>query len=601
MNVFSRLRQSIFSEAIPLEGRLINVVCFVGIGASLAALSVHILLMPSLPLILTKASIVLSCFFLLIVCNLYKLYKFGIWVTLIFLSFVFFPLSFFMLGAADGGMTAYFTLLVFLPFLFLQGTQRYVFLVLVICAAIACYFIALNFPELVVQMSPLERTFDDIQSFIIAGLFTSYVFLFQKQVYLAEKEKAESVASDLAQAKIDLEAALDAAQAASRAKSEFLANMSHEIRTPMNAVFGMTTIAEKTSDPTRKDYCLQKIREASVHLQGVINDILDISKIEAGKLELSYTDFDFRDMLHRTITVSDFRMLEKKLNFNVSIGETIPKILYGDEQRLAQVITNLLSNASKFTPASGTIWLDAALAGEEKDMCVLQISVKDSGIGISQEQQARLFNAFEQADNSTTRRFGGTGLGLAISKHIVEMMDGTIWIESELGQGALFTFTVKLKSGAVPVAESELAEEQTDNFEGFHMLLAEDVEINREIVSALLEPTRIDIDFAENGAEALAKFSCNSERYDIVFMDMQMPLMDGCEATRRIRALDVPRAKTIPIIALTANVFREDVEKCLDAGMNAHLGKPLELGEVLTQLRLFLNKPGEDTSAAAEA
>jgi signal transduction histidine kinase/DNA-binding response OmpR family regulator len=522
------------------------------------------------------------------------------------------------------------------------------------------------------------------------------------------------------------DAAFTQAERASRAKSIFLANMSHEIRTPMNAIIGMTAIAKSSQELERKEYCLDKIEDASNHLLGVINDILDMSKIEANKFELSFADFDFEKMLQKAVNVINFRMEEKHLDFTVRIDRNIPRDLYGDDQRLTQVITNLLSNAAKFTPDQGSIRLSAILEEERQDLCTIRVIVADSGIGISREQQIRLFSSFEQADSSTSRKFGGTGLGLAISRRIVEMMDGTIWVESEPGKGSIFSFRVKIKRGrrveedaplpmlgwknlrvlAVDDAEdirdffSDLAERMefslqtassgeaaleliekngpydmyfvdwkmpgmdgielsrriterggapivvmisaalwtaveddakaagvdsflpkplfpsaitdcmnqrlglaaitertedkhgdiTDRFAGFRMLLAEDVEINREILLALLEPTSLAIDSAENGVQAVRLFTENPEKYDLVFMDIQMPEMDGYEATRRIRASGAPNAGTIPIIAMTANVFREDIEECLNAGMNAHVGKPLDLEEVLATLRTYLKR-----------
>jgi signal transduction histidine kinase/CheY-like chemotaxis protein len=517
--------------------------------------------------------------------------------------------------------------------------------------------------------------------------------------------------------------AKDQAEDSSRAKSDFLSHMSHEMRTPMNAIIGMTSIGKSAGDVERKDYALGKIENASTHLLGVINDILDMSKIEANKLELSPVDFDFEKMLQKVVNVIFFRVEEKNQTLHVSIDKDIPRRLVGDDQRLTQVITNLLSNAVKFTPEGGSIRLDARFVKEEDGLCTLQIEVEDTGVGISAEQQARLFTSFQQADSSTSRTFGGTGLGLAISKRIVELMDGRIWIESALGEGSAFFFTIQARRGsavrhsqlapgvnwknirvlavdddteileyykdiaqrfgitcdiaasgqeaiemlergefydiyfidwkmpgmngieltkkikerragnsvvtmisstewsviaedakaagvdrflAKPLFPSTIAdcineclgiEDESeepanagvpDVFTGRRVLLAEDVEINREIVLALLEPTELEIDCAENGAEALRLFSENPERYNMIFMDIQMPEMDGLEATRRIRALDVPRAKTVPIIAMTANVFREDIEKCRNAGMNDHVGKPLDLDVVLEKLRTYL-------------
>ncbi|MDR1943423.1 MAG: response regulator [Synergistaceae bacterium] len=381
--------------------------------------------------------------------------------------------------------------------------------------------------------------------------------------------------------------------AASEAKSSFLANMSHEMRTPMNAIIGMAAIASAAGDIKRKDYCLGRIQEASKYLLGVINDILDMSKIEAGKFEISPVRFDFEKMIQKTVNVINFRVFEKHQNLTVQIGEGIPDALIGDDIRISQVISNMLSNAVKFTPDHGAITLDASLVRLEGDSCTLRIVVTDTGIGISPEQQKRLFESFAQADDSISRRFGGTGLGLAISRRIVEMMNGRLWVESELGRGSRFCFTMDAevagRGEAAPASPGD-ADAGPARFDGFRILLAEDVALNREIVQAILEPTMIEIECAENGEEALRMFSSAPRRYDIIFMDVQMPVMDGYEATRRIRALDVPEAKRIPIIAMTANVFREDVEKCAASGMNGHIGKPLDFDEVLNKLREHLPK-----------
>ncbi|MDR1946112.1 MAG: response regulator [Desulfovibrio sp.] len=523
----------------------------------------------------------------------------------------------------------------------------------------------------------------------------------------------------------DLETAVKAAETASRAKSHFLANMSHEIRTPMNAVIGMTAIGKNAPDLERKNYCLTKIEEASIHLLGVINDILDMSKIEADKFELSPVEFNFEKMLRRVVNVINFRVEEKQQKLTVGIGEAIPRTLIGDDQRLAQVIANLLSNAVKFTPEGGEVRLNTRLVDEADGLCTIGVEVSDTGIGISEEQQASLFNPFQQAESGTSRKFGGTGLGLAISRRIVEMMGGTIGVESAPDKGSTFAFTVRLRRSTeekrsllnpgvnrenirmlavddeadireyftelsrrfriacdvAPGGEQALAliarngpydiyfvdwnmpgmngmeltrrirgeapgksvvimisatewstirdearavgvdsflpkplfpsaiadlindalaggapqeaagEQQSaviDIFEGRCILLVEDVEINREIVLALLEPTRLAVDCAENGLEAVRMFTDTPGKYDMIFMDVQMPEMDGYEATRQIRALAVPEAGKIPIIAMTANVFKEDIEKCLEAGMNGHVGKPLNMDEVSAILRRCL-------------
>ena len=388
---------------------------------------------------------------------------------------------------------------------------------------------------------------------------------------------------------------------ASQAKSDFLSNMSHEMRTPMNAIIGMATIGQKASDLSRKDYALHKIEDASTHLLGIINDVLDMSKIEADKLELSDVDFCFDDMLQSVVSVINFRVDEKHQKFTIQKDSRLPGFVIGDDQRLAQVIMNLLSNAVKFTPEYGEINLNASLVDEKDGICELRIEVADTGIGISPEEQKRLFRAFEQAESGTSRKFGGTGLGLSISKRIVELMDGTIWAESGIGDGSRFIFTVKVKrSEKKSVAPApgeplfgEVCEDNVSNvFPGKKLLVAEDIDVNREILLALLDETELEIDCAENGKEALEMVVAEPDKYDLVFMDMQMPEMDGLEATRRIRAHPLQRERALPIIAMTANVFKSDIEECLAAGMNGHIGKPINIEEVLACLRRYLNLQG---------
>ncbi|MFP3154785.1 ATP-binding protein [Lachnospiraceae bacterium ZAX-1] len=379
-------------------------------------------------------------------------------------------------------------------------------------------------------------------------------------------------------------------ESASIAKSEFLSNMSHEIRTPLNAILGMTTIGKSADGNEKKDYAFAKIEMASAHLLNVINDILDISKIEARKFELSPAPFHFEEMVQRVIDINCYRIEENHQQFTVTLDETIPSMLVGDDQRLAQVITNLLSNAVKFTPVNGTITLDVQLESKEGDTCTLLTKVCDTGIGLSKEQQAKLFTSFQQAESNTSRKYGGTGLGLSISKHIVEMMAGTIWVESKLGSGSQFFFRIKIGVAKTQETVSDILADGilANEFAGKCILLAEDVEINREIVRALLEPTAVTIVDAGDGLDAVQKFTAEPEKYDIIFMDVQMPRLDGYDATRRLRAMDIAKAKSIPIIAMTANVFKEDIDKCLDAGMDAHIGKPIDLGQVLEKLRFYL-------------
>ena len=386
----------------------------------------------------------------------------------------------------------------------------------------------------------------------------------------------------------ELTMAKNEANQATVAKGAFLSNISHEIRTPLNAIIGMATIGKSSNDINRIHYALGKINDAGTHLLNIINAVLDMSKIESGKFTLSMDEFRVKKVIKLVASLVSLPIEEKKQHFTIHIDENIPPVLIGDDQRLAQVVANILGNAVKFTPEHGNINLSARLLDEKDDLCTIQIEITDSGIGMSQEQQRNLFQAFHQAESNTSRKFGGTGLGLSISKNIVNMMGGEIWVESETDKGTTFAFTVQLRRGKALLVEKTPVQPNMVAFHGKCILIAEDIEINREIIMAFLEPTGVKVVFAGNGAEAVRMFGESPDAYDIIFMDVQMPEMDGFEATRRIRALDETKAKTIPIIAMTANVFREDIEKCMDAGMNDHVGKPMSIHEVFDVMRNHL-------------
>ena len=406
----------------------------------------------------------------------------------------------------------------------------------------------------------------------------------------------------------ELEAASEAAMAASRTKSEFLANMSHEIRTPINAVTGMTVIARGSTDINRIYDCLDKISGASRQLLGIINDILDMSKIEAKKFELANEPFAMLAMTANIRSIIDVRTSEKKQNFIVELDPNLPDVLKGDEMRFSQILLNLLSNAVKFTPEGGEIRFTVKYAGFHDGKHKIMALVKDNGIGITKEQMSRLFNAFVQAESGTAKRFGGTGLGLAISKNIAELMGGDISVESTPGEGSCFAVCVFLEEGDRNMLEAVYAGKSPSNFrfDNRTLLLVEDIAINREIVLSLLEETGVTVDCAENGKIAVDMFMSNPARYDLIFMDVQMPVMDGYEATRLIREFEneiseksseensddpqqrIPR-RQIPIIAMTANAFSEDIMNCIKAGMNNHIAKPIDIEALLSITDKYLN------------
>jgi CheY-like chemotaxis protein len=349
----------------------------------------------------------------------------------------------------------------------------------------------------------------------------------------------------------------------------------------------MTEIARE-GDSAKKDYCLDNIEYASKHLLGIVNDVLDMSKIEAVNLQLTPEPTDMRGLIRRTQNLVSSRMGDKSQEFNVEISESVPHYLNIDTQRFSQVLVNLLSNASKFTPEGGTVTMYAdGICIDDK--CTLSISVADTGIGIKPDQIEKLFNPFEQADSSISRRFGGTGLGLPIAKRIAEQMGGDITVESEYGSGSVFTFTAvcEVCTGEGISSLSEGLGEPPD-LTGKRLLLAEDNEINAEIVASVLATTHASLEVAQNGKLALEAVQSADPPFDAILMDVHMPELDGLSATRQIRAMGTKYAKNVPIIAMTASVMEDDIKKCIEAGMNGHIGKPVErqtvyrvLGEML--------------------
>ena len=381
------------------------------------------------------------------------------------------------------------------------------------------------------------------------------------------------------------------AEDASRAKSSFLANMSHEIRTPINAITGMAYLARNTDDLSRIRDCLDKVDAASKQLLGIINDVLDISKIEADKMELAAEPFDLTSTAKSVQGIMAIRASEKDQTLELVLSDDLPRVI-GDDMRLSQILLNLLSNAVKFTPDGGRISLSMRLLSTENGLHTLEAQVRDSGIGISDEQKSRLFTAFEQAETSTSKRYGGTGLGLVISKRLAELMDGDITLESEVGVGSCFTVIFRLKD-AGDASLKLPGEKHKYDFSNIVALLAEDIDINREIVIAMLEPFGVEVDVAENGQEAVDLYLANPERYDLIFMDIQMPVINGYEATTAIRNSAAASEKAVPILAMTANAYREDVEKALKVGMDDHISKPIEIDKLLEKMAALMQLSDE--------
>jgi PAS domain S-box-containing protein len=428
------------------------------------------------------------------------------------------------------------------------------------------------------------------------------------------EELVELRTAELAEAK-------EGAEAASRAKSTFLANMSHEIRTPMNAILGLTYLLLQEITDSRQRAQLGKVNDAAQHLLGIINDVLDLSKIEVGRLTLEETDFSLLEVIDDTLNLLDERIRAKGLHLRRQIDPAIPACLRGDPLRLGQVLLNFVSNAVKFSER-GNISVRARLVESVGTTALLRLEVADQGVGLSSEQQARLFQPFVQADQSTTRKYGGTGLGLAICQRLATLMHGEVGVCSEPGVGSTFWLNVRLQrpqagapalAGDLPAAADRSAAQASvqplpadqirrPHYRNLRLLLVEDDLVNQEVARALLLAVGLQVDVVGNGAQAVERLRAtepgSADDYALVLMDMQMPVMDGPEATRLIRQL--PGRGLLPIVALTANAFDDDRQRCLEAGMNDHLAKPTNPTRLYEMLLRWLPATAEEPATTAE-
>ena len=434
-----------------------------------------------------------------------------------------------------------------------------------------------------IYANPLQFMF--IVMFVLSVLFTALLLA------IGARMKATVIQGNLKRA-----------EAANLAKSEFLSRMSHEIRTPMNGIVGMSTIAMQNIDNTDKiKDCLEKVIMSSKHLLALINDVLDMSKIESGKVELRHESFNFRAFLQDFENLYGEQAKSKGISYETILASDLEVQIIGDSLRLNQVLSNLLSNALKFTPAKGMIKLRVSKTGEDQENVYLRFEVIDTGCGIAEENYDKIFESFEQENVDVTYKYGGTGLGLSIVKRFTGLMGGGIHVTSVQGSGSTFTVDLpfgKIKESGKPTrfsdinGRNDLAKDcyAVDyDFKGKRILLVEDNELNREIAEELIGVTGASVESAEDGVQAVEMFKESAEGYyDLILMDVQMPHMDGYEATRCIRALGRSDAQKVPIFAMIANAFAEDVQKSREAGMNAHISKPLDIRAVYKQMNRYL-------------
>ncbi|QSE96721.1 PAS domain-containing hybrid sensor histidine kinase/response regulator [Fulvivirga lutea] len=443
----------------------------------------------------------------------------------------------------------------------------------------------------------IAKPYDESIEFRFLCEDNSYRYLEFNSINLKHKGGVEGLildCRDITQRKKDAEELVRA----QKAKEQFLANMSHEIRTPINGISGMINLLSETSNEADREQYLNAIKNSTESLKVIINDILDLSVIESGKLKFEKIGFNIKYQLGAVLDTFLYQSKAKGIDLNYNIDKKADGVLLGDPARLNQILINLVSNAVKFTHV-GEINISVTVDKEDKDYKHIKFKVRDTGVGIPAKKVHHIFDSFTQADASVTRRYGGTGLGLTIVKELVELQNGSIHVESEEHIGTVFTFIIPYQVGR----EIDLVQPKSSDFKktlkyslkGIKVLLVEDNEVNRLYANSILERWQCDIGEAENGYMAVEKLK--AEDYDIVLMDVQMPIMDGYEATRKIRKSLEGNKKNVPIVALTANAIKGDIDKCKEAGMNDYLSKPFHPESLYKTISKFINSEAKQIAS----
>lgn len=607
MNKIRRLYRKLISEEENIRLRLLNIVllclCFATIPAAIVTAIISHSVIIALPIILIFA---ITCFSLWL-ANVRMHSKLGGLVLGIVGNFVLFPAMYFMEGGMHSGMPIWILLGLIYEWLVLDGITCALMYLLNLVTMYTCIYIETVNPSLVIYLAgSTEEAIDISVALFIVSITLGLIYHYQAYAYEKQKKKIEERDEELTRAMIEVENA-------NRAKSDFLANMSHEIRTPINAILGMNEMIQREAPNDEIKTYASNIESAGNTLMAIINDILDFSKIESGRMELVNVDYDLYSLVSSSYHSVATRAKSKHLSFQVRNNPGIPSRLYGDENRVRQVINNLLTNAVKYTSV-GEVLLRLDFSKEGANAIDLIITVSDTGAGIKEEDQDRIFNNFQRVDEETNRNIEGTGLGLAIVKNVVELMEGSITVKSEYGTGSTFTIRIpqivadekpigsiseKLKNSEIPKA----AYKEKFYAPNAKILTVDDVKMNQDVVTMLLKKTGVKIDKAFSGRECLE--AIQSTRYDAILMDHFMPEMDGIETFKKIKELAGNPNQTTPVVILTANAIAGAEENYISKGFAGYLSKPIkgkQLEEMLLKLlpdELIQNGAASESDAKA--
>ncbi|MCR4578883.1 MAG: response regulator [Treponema sp.] len=581
MNVLKNFKDYFFNEKYELQHRLLNVMSLFVIVGGMVAFLMSLFLKFSIHSILLTSIIIILCVVGLIIANTFGHPQISVVLLSLIVNDIIMPFLYMTSGGVESGMPLWLTMGLLFTLLLIEGKKCWIISAFNFLVIMGVIIYAYFNPQL---LTPMDSKRDVLIDILVAMLTLTFTLgaIYKYQAYAYKKQEKELIDSMIE------------TQRATKAKSDFLSNMSHDIRTPMNAIIGYTEIAKKNLDDRKKLVdCINKITLASDHLLNLINDVLDMTKIESGKVTFEEETFNLRVIINDIQDMMMQPLLEKKMHLHIDTSLLQDETVSCDRLRLNQVLINLVGNAIKYSNEEGNIWLSAIqLPDEVENEILVELHIKDDGLGMSKEFAEKVFQPFEREYNSTKSGISGTGLGLSITKSIVEMMHGTISVTSELGKGSEFIITIPFEVPTLlEIEEDDEAIQKGFDFTNKRILLVEDNAFNREIAVELLTDVGLLVDEANDGSFAIELLKSNPvDYYDAIIMDLQMPIMDGYEATRIIRSFEDIRIATIPIIAMTANAFSEDKKKALDCGMNAYLTKPINVKDMLKIMNLILQE-----------